>query len=59
LLVFKYARQSDFFKAHYREMLIFAEENVPEEILMHLFLITLFYIQTVSNITKKEQSATQ
>jgi hypothetical protein len=35
-------------------MLIFAEENVPEVILMHLFLITLFYIQTVSNITKKD-----
>ena len=53
-LAMKQAWDDDFFRAHAQEIVIFAGENVSEEILMLLFDLTLRFIQYLSNFQKSE-----
>lgn len=53
-LAFKHAREDDFFRINYKEVLIFASESVSEDIKMTLFTTTVTYIYNVSSIKKQE-----
>lgn len=45
LLVFKHIKEGNFFKLNFSKVVIFADENVPQEMLVYLFDVTLYYIQ--------------
>lgn len=53
-LAFKHAREDDFFRINYKEVLIFASEKVSEDIILTLFFTTINYIYNVSSIKKQE-----
>jgi predicted transposase/invertase (TIGR01784 family) len=53
-LAMKHAWEDDFFRENFQKVVIFADENVSEEILLSLFLGTYLYIQMVSSIKKEE-----
>ena len=53
-LAMKRAWDDNFFRTHPQEIIIFADKNVREEILMMLFDVTLFFIQKMSHLNKKE-----
>jgi predicted transposase/invertase (TIGR01784 family) len=54
LLTFKHARNARLLRIHLHKILIFADENSSDEVLMHLFDLTFYYIQHVSPIKEKE-----
>jgi predicted transposase YdaD len=53
-LVMKRSWDDNFFRTYPREIVIFAQENVREEILMKLFDLTLSLIQQISNLNKTQ-----
>jgi predicted transposase/invertase (TIGR01784 family) len=53
-LAMKRAWDDDFFRKHYRDIVIFVDENVREEILLMLFELTWLFIQHISSLKRKD-----
>ncbi len=53
-LAFKHARETEYIRRYFREVLIFVHENVQEEVLLGLFQATFLYLQIVSSFNEYE-----
>ncbi|MBK9335334.1 MAG: Rpn family recombination-promoting nuclease/putative transposase [Lewinellaceae bacterium] len=53
-LVFKHAREEEFVRRHFSDVLIFVQENLPEEVLTGLFQATFLYLHLVSPLNKHD-----
>jgi predicted transposase/invertase (TIGR01784 family) len=54
LLVLKHARDTNYLREHFSQLLIFASENVGEELSVIMFRATFLYVQQVSTFSKEE-----
>ncbi len=54
LLMFKHARDNEFFRRNFQKVFIFADRNLSEELAFLLFDSTFFYFQVVTTIQKEE-----
>lgn len=50
LLTFKHGHDVEFLKTNFQEVFIFADESGTEELSMHLFDITFYYIRVISRL---------
>jgi predicted transposase/invertase (TIGR01784 family) len=53
-LAMKRAWDDDFFREHYRDIIIFVDENVREEALLLLFELTWLFIQHISSLKTED-----
>lgn len=54
LLTMKHTWEDEFYRKHFQEIFIFVNENVRQEMILWLLIVTLEYIQKVSKIQRQE-----